>query len=99
MASRILGMGDVLSLIEKAQEVIDRDQAEAMARKLRADSLTLEDFRDELKQVAKLGSLEQVLDLLPGGPRLKERTADAMSGQEQAGGRQVATIDEMSSRE
>src|SRR5207245_1337364 len=66
MASRILGMGDVLSLIEKAQEVVDRDQAEAMARKLHADTLTLEDFRDQLKQVTKLGSLEQVLDMLPG---------------------------------
>jgi len=72
LASRILGMGDVLSLIEMAQEVVDRDEAEAVARKLRADTLTLEDFRGQLKQVTKLGSLEQVLDLLPGGQRLKE---------------------------
>jgi len=99
MASRILGMGDAVSLIEKAQEVIDRDQAEAMARKLRADTLTLEDFRDQLKQVTKLGSLEQVLDLLPGGQRLKELTADSTPGQDQAVGRMVAIIDSMTSRE
>src|SRR5438876_4119971 len=99
MASRILGMGDVLSLIEKAQEAVDQDQAEAMARKLRADTLTLEDFRDQLKQVTKLGSLEQVLDLLPGGQRLKELTADSTPGQDQAVGRMVAIIDSMTSRE
>jgi len=99
MASRILGMGDAVSLIEKAQEVIDRDQAEAIARKLRADTLTLEDFRDQLKQVTKLGSLEQVLDLLPGGQRLKELTADSTPGQDQAVGRMVAIIDSMTPRE
>ena len=99
MASRILGMGDVLSLIEKAQEVVDRDQAEAMARKLHADTLTLEDFRDQLKQVTKLGSLEQVLDMLPGGQRLKELTAGSMPGKDQEVGRMVAIIDSMTPRE
>ena len=99
MASRILGMGDVLSLIEKAQEVIDRDQAEAVARKLRADTLTLEDFRDQLQQVTKLGSLEQVLDLLPGGQRLKELAAGSMPGKEKEVKRLVAIIDSMTPRE
>jgi len=99
MASRILGMGDVLSLIEKAQEVVDRDQAEAMARKLRADTLTLEDFRDQLKQVTRLGSLEQVLDMLPGGQRLKELTAGSMAGKDKEVGRMVAIIDSMTPRE
>ena len=99
MASRILGMGDVLSLIEKAQEVVDQDQAEAMARKLGADSLTLEDFRDQLKQVTKLGSLEQVLDLLPGGQRLKELAASSMPGKDKEVGRMVAIIDSMTPRE
>src|SRR3989441_4583611 len=99
LASRILGMGDVLSLVEKAQEVVDRDQAEAMARTLRADSLTLEDFRDQLKQVTKLGSLEQVLDMLPGGQRLKELTAGSMPGKDKEVGRMVAIIDSMAPRE
>jgi signal recognition particle subunit SRP54 len=97
MASRILGMGDVLSLIEKAQEVVDRDQAEAMARKLQANTLTLEDFREQLKQVNKLGSLEQVLDMLPGGQRLKEAAAGAKAEQEIA--RTAAIIDSMTPRE
>src|SRR2546428_7896390 len=99
MASRILGMGDAVSLIEKAQEVVDRDQAEAMARKLRAPTPTLDDFRDQLKQATKLRSLEQVLHLLPGGQRLKELTADSTPGQDQAAGRMVAIIDSMTSRE
>jgi signal recognition particle subunit SRP54 len=99
MASRILGMGDVLSLIEKAQEVVERDQAEAMAQKLRADTLTLEDFRDQLKQVTKLGSLEQLLDMLPGGQRLKDLTAGSMPGKEKEVGRMVAIIDSMTPRE
>src|SRR5207245_8939171 len=62
MASRILGMGDAVSLIEKAQEVIDRDQAEATARQLRADTLTLGAFREQHKQVTKQGSLTTVQD-------------------------------------
>jgi signal recognition particle subunit SRP54 len=99
MASRILGMGDVLSLIEKAQEVVERDQAEAMARKLRADTLTLEDFRDQLKQVTKLGSVEQLLDMLPGGQRLKDLTAGSMPGKDKEVGRMVAIIDSMTPRE
>jgi len=99
MASRILGMGDALSLIEKAQEVVDLEQAETMARKLRADTLTLEDFRDQLRQVTKLGSLEQVLDLLPGGQRLKELAAGSMPGQDKAVGRMAAIIDSMTPRE
>src|SRR3989442_15848577 len=70
-----------------------------MARKLRADTLTLEDFRDQLKQVTKLGSLVQVLDLLPGGQRLKELTADSTPGQAQADGRMVAIIDSVTPRE
>ena len=78
MASRILGMGDVLSLIEKAQDAVDKAQAEAMVEKLRADTFTLEDFREQLKQVNKLGSLEQILDMLPGGQRLKEMTAQGL---------------------
>src|SRR5881396_2337341 len=82
MASRILGMGDVLSLIEKAQETVDRDQADAMIHKLRSDTLTLEDFREQLKQVNKLGSLEQILNMLPGGQRLKNMAGQGIPEKE-----------------
>lgn len=69
LAGRILGMGDVLSLIEKAEDTVDREQAEAMAEKIRKDEFTLEDFRDQLKQIRKMGPLEQILGMLPNmGP-------------------------------
>ncbi|HZS11681.1 MAG TPA: signal recognition particle protein, partial [Nitrospirales bacterium] len=74
MASRILGMGDVLSLIEKAQETFSREQAETLQKKMSSASLTLEDFRDQIAQVNKLGSMEQLLGMLPGGQKLKEMT-------------------------
>ncbi len=65
MASRILGMGDVLSLIEKAEEAIDREKAIELERKVRSDSFTLEDFRDQMRQMRKLGPMEQILSMLP----------------------------------
>lgn len=65
MAGRILGMGDVLSLIEKAEEAVDEEQAIRMMDKFRRDEFTLEDFKDQLKQIRKLGPLEQVLGMLP----------------------------------
>ena len=65
MASRILGMGDVLSLIDKAQEVVDEDHARDMLKKLQRNDFTLEDFRQQLKQLRRLGPLEQVLGMLP----------------------------------
>jgi len=65
LVSRILGMGDVLSLIEKAQDAIDEEQAVELEKKLREDSFTLEDFRDQLRQMRKLGPLEQILGMLP----------------------------------
>ncbi len=66
VASRILGMGDVLSLVEKAQETVDREKAEALVKKLREDSFTLEDFRDQLRQVKQMGPLDQILGMIPG---------------------------------
>ena len=69
MVSRILGMGDVLSLIEKAEEAIDRKQAEQFERKLRTDSFTLEDFREQLRAARQMGPLDQILSMLPqAGP-------------------------------
>lgn len=66
MASRILGMGDVLSLIEKAQETFDENKAAEMERKLRTQQFTLNDFLDQMQQVKKMGPLNQVLGMLPG---------------------------------
>ncbi|UCG14740.1 MAG: signal recognition particle protein [Deltaproteobacteria bacterium] len=72
MASRILGMGDVLSLIEKAEKTFDAEQAEKLQEKLVKDAFTLEDFRDQLQQIKKMGSLEQILNMLPGMGKLKQ---------------------------
>lgn len=66
MASRILGMGDVLSLIEKAQAQIDDKKAQELEEKLRKQSFTLEDFLDQLQQVRKMGPLNQLLEMIPG---------------------------------
>ncbi len=71
MASRILGMGDVMSLIEKAQESVDRQEAEKLAKKLKKNSFDLDDFRNQLKQVKKLGGLEQIMGMIPGMGKLK----------------------------
>lgn len=72
MSSRILGMGDVLSMIEKAQETFDEKQAMELAKKFREDTFTLEDFRGQLRQIKKLGSIEQILGMLPGMGMLKD---------------------------
>ena len=65
IVNRILGMGDVISLIEKAEKAIDQKQAAELERKLREDDFTLEDFRDQLRQVRKMGPLEQLVGMLP----------------------------------
>lgn len=97
MASRILGMGDVLSLIEKAQETITREQAEEAQKRLTSNTFTLEDFRTQLGQMHRMGSFEQILDMLPGGQKLKQ----AIDGDkpEREIGRVVAVIDSMTARE
>ena len=66
MASRILGMGDVLSLIEKAQETFDEKKAIEIERKLRTQQFTFDDFLDQMQQMKKMGSLNDVLGMLPG---------------------------------
>ena len=66
MASRILGMGDVLTLIEKAEAAFDEKKAKELERKIRKDSFTLEDFRDQIQEVRKMGSLESILGMIPG---------------------------------
>jgi signal recognition particle subunit SRP54 len=77
LAGRILGMGDVLTLIERAEELVDRQQAEQMERKLREASFTLEDFLEQLQQVKKMGPLNQILGMLPGmGQQLRDVEVD-----------------------
>ena len=73
MASRILGMGDVLSLVEKAQQTFDEEEAKKMAKKLRKDAFTLDDFLAQMQQVKKLGSLESILGMIPGMGGLKKQ--------------------------
>ena len=73
MASRILGMGDVLSLIEKAQTVYDLEEAKKMEKKFRKDEFTLDDFLSQLQQVRKMGSFEQILGMLPGIGNIKKQ--------------------------
>jgi signal recognition particle subunit SRP54 len=69
LAGRILGMGDVLSLIEKAEQSVDKEQAAELAEKIRNDEFTLDDFREQLKQVRQMGPLDQILGMLPNmGP-------------------------------
>ncbi len=71
MASRILGMGDVVSLVEKAQDIYDEKQARELERKFRKDEFTLEDFRDQIRQMKKMGSLESIIGMIPGMSKLK----------------------------
>jgi len=66
MASRILGMGDTLSLIEKAQESVDQSKAEALEKKLKKNQFTLEDFRDQMASVKKMGSIKELIGMIPG---------------------------------
>ncbi|MDO9081153.1 MAG: signal recognition particle protein, partial [Desulfuromonadales bacterium] len=73
MAQRILGMGDVLSLIEKAQGAIDRDEALAMEKRVKKEGFTLENFRDQMQTIKKMGSMESIISMIPGaGKALKE---------------------------
>ena len=72
VVSRVLGMGDVLSLIEKAEEAVSMEDAEKLERKIRRDEFTLEDFRDQLRTIRKMGPLEQIIGMLPGMGAIKE---------------------------
>src|SRR6202140_3083253 len=86
MASRILGMGDVLTLIERAERSIDKDKAVEVEKRLRAGQLTFDDMLAQMKQVSSMGSLENVLEMIPGGGALKKQVA----GSGQAGRTQGA---------
>ncbi|WP_128894268.1 signal recognition particle protein [Longirhabdus pacifica] len=71
MASRILGMGDMLTLIEKAQSSIDEEKAKELERKMRKAEFTFEDFLEQMEQVKKLGPLDQIMDMMPGMGKMK----------------------------
>ncbi len=97
VAQRILGMGDMLSLIEKVEESIDQKQAEEMQRKLIDDDFTLADFRDQIGQLRKLGPLESILGMMPKLGPLKELKDAKVDDKEIT--RVVAIIDSMTARE
>jgi signal recognition particle subunit SRP54 len=97
VASRILGMGDVLSLIDRVQESIDQDTAEKMQEKLLGDEFTLEDFRDQIKQLQKLGPLGKLLEMMPQVGPLKDLKGAKIDENEV--GRVVAIIDSMTPKE
>ena len=76
MASRILGMGDVLSLIEKAQEAVTEEQAKKLEKKLREASFTLEDYLDQFESLKKMGGIASVMEMMPGMGKLKIKESD-----------------------
>ena len=84
IVSRMLGMGDVLSLIEKAEQAIDKDEAEQLEEKLRKNAFTLDDFRSQLKTIRRMGPLESVLGMIPGLGNLKQ-LADNKPDEKQMG--------------
>ena len=94
MASRILGMGDVLSLIEKVETEIDRKEAERLAHRVAKDKFTLEDLRAQLQQVKKMGPLSSLVNMLPGAGKVSEADID-----EKAIVRMQAILDSMTKRE
>lgn len=76
MASRILGMGDIMSLIEKAEKSFDEKQALEMQKKLRTQQFDLNDFLDQLQQIKKMGSMQDILAMVPGGAKLSGTEMD-----------------------
>jgi signal recognition particle subunit SRP54 len=103
VAQRILGMGDVLSLIEQVQDKVDQDEAEAQLKKLQRNQFTLDDFRSQLRQVKKLGSFSKILKLLPdqllGGVGMPDLTDEQSELMEKELKRTEAIIDSMTGEE
>lgn len=77
IASRILGMGDIVSLVERAAETIDQAEAEKMAARMQKGLFTLEDYANQLKQIGKMGNLQGILGMMPGVGKIKSQLADA----------------------
>jgi signal recognition particle subunit SRP54 len=99
VVSRVLGMGDVLSLIEKAEEAVSLEDAEQLEEKIRKNEFTLEDFREQLRTIKKMGPLEQILGMLPGMGGLKQAMANREGLDEKQLGRIEAMISSMTPRE
>jgi signal recognition particle subunit SRP54 len=99
VVSRVLGMGDVLSLIEKAEEAVSIEDAQNLEEKIRKNEFTLEDFRDQLRTIKKMGPLEQILGMLPGMGGLKELTANRQAVDDKQLGRIEAMINSMTPAE
>ncbi|MCL7489643.1 MAG: signal recognition particle protein [Desulfobulbaceae bacterium] len=97
-ASRILGMGDMLSLIEKAEAVVDQKKAKKLAQKIRKNAFTLEDFLDQIQQIKKMGNLEQLMGMIPGINKFKQ-LKDAPKPDEKELGRTEAIIRSMTLKE
>ena len=83
LSSRILGMGDMIGLIEKAEANLDQDAAKAAAERMLSGKITLEDFKDQLHQVRKMGPFSQVMDMLPGGMGAAARQIDSQDAERQ----------------
>ncbi|MFC7736736.1 signal recognition particle protein [Roseomonas sp. GCM10028921] len=98
IAGRILGMGDIVSLVERAAETIDRDEAEKLAAKMQKGQFDLEDFASQLKQVGKMGNLSGILGMLPGMGAMKDKIASAKIDDGMIG-RQAAIISSMTRKE
>jgi signal recognition particle subunit SRP54 len=99
VVSRVLGMGDVLSLIEKAEEAVSMEDAAKLEEKIRRDDFTLEDFRDQLRTIRKMGPLEQILGMLPGMGAIKELKAQKDQVDEKQLQRVEAIINSMTDKE
>jgi signal recognition particle subunit SRP54 len=97
IVSRMLGMGDVLTLIEKAEQVVDQEEAEQLEEKLRKDEFTLDDFRNQLKTIKRMGPLESILGMIPGMGNLKQ-LAEHKPDEKQLG-RVEAIISSMTAQE
>jgi len=97
LAQRILGMGDILSFVERVQENVDQDEAERAAERLMANRFTLEDFREQINQIKKMGPIGQLVGMIPGAGQMAGAAQDAVdSGQMR---RIEAIIDSMTPEE
>jgi len=98
IAGRILGMGDIVGLVEKAQETIEEEEAEKLARKMQKGDFDLDDMAGQLKQMRKMGGLEGLLGMMPGVGKIKKQLAQA-NVDEKMIGRQEAIISSMTKAE
>ncbi|MGA3206817.1 MAG: signal recognition particle protein [Syntrophales bacterium] len=97
LASRILGMGDILTFVEKAQSAVDEKQARELEKKIRKNEFTLEDFRDQLKQIKSMGSIDDIMGMIPGLGKLKALAQATPDEKEMI--RTMAIIDSMTRKE